>query len=239
MFVSLAMLAPVAIVLAGAGGKARGKSAPSKADSPGQRKKKGEPKKGNTKANGQTFALKVAAFHPILSMEACLHERSDDEDGFLNDIREFTEDKQDVPILEELGIARVVPRRIPNAHGDIVVGGKKGFWRNVIIRCLDEEPPTPESRQEGLEKLRLFFLDPKHAKCPPPSINAADLANEGEPASLGHCFVDEDIKAIVEEDIQEEALVSTFFQKHPELARQCWSGTHISTWASTLGFPAS
>lgn len=217
------------------------KSSPSGSGSPRRRKREGKPTKGkviDAKASVKkpsACTLTICHFHDILDVEMIIFERNDGEDGFLNFIRLYTMDEKECEILDELGITRLVPRRNPNTANDIMLG-RKGYWRQLIIR-YNGGTSNSESRQNVLNKLKTFFLNPAYSAYPPPHIDTIDITNTENPIALDEYFTDNDIELIMKEDIEEEDLTNSFVSNFPDVAKICWSGQHVSDWARSLGFP--
>ena len=180
--------------------------------------------------------MTVRAFHSIFQMEAYIFEKGDGEDGFLNHIRQFCADDLESEVLTELGINNLVPRRMPNTN-NVAMNGTRGYWRQIIIRYLDGEPSTPQTRQHGLAELKAFLLDPANTRYPPADIETEDVTDPENPQPLDHFFMDENIKEFMEEDIESHQLNPSFVTNFPEVARLCWAHHHVSEWARTLGFP--
>lgn len=235
MWITIAIASLYGIVLVGQkGNRSKNKDTPATAGSPRRVKREGTPKKGSERKTN-THKLKICSFHPSLLLEAIIYERDEGEDGYLHYIRMFEEDREQNDLLTQLGIVRLVPRRVPNTNNEIMKG-KKGYSRNIIIRYV-EEPTTSDERMEALTKLRGFFLDSRYSRYPPSKIVLEDLTNSGNAASLDNYFLDEEIETIMREDILEEDLKSSFADDFPDLAEVCWEHNHVSYWAKSLGFP--
>lgn len=165
-----------------------------------------------------------------------IYERTDGEDGYLHFICQFTQGERENDVLEKLGINRLVPRRKPDTNNEIMLGVKKGYWRQIIVRYADE-PSTPETRKETLDQLKTFFLDLNFTKYPPPMIDTIDLTDLDNTTSLDNLFLDDDIQTLMKEDLEEEDLNGNFTRNFTEVAKICWKYDHVSQWARSLGFP--
>lgn len=240
MWITAAIATVFATVTMAKASTTRSKSSNDDSGSPRRRKREGKPKKpGNVKIEPKKpngCSLKICSFHESFTMEMIIYERNDGEDGFLNYIRLFTMDEKENDILDELGITRLAPRRVPNSDNQIMLGAKKGYWRKVIIRYVDG-PSTSASRQEALNKLKNFFLDPKYSTYPPLNIDTVDITNTEHPESLDNYFTDKDIELIMKEDFVEDDLTSNFVTNFPEVSQVCWKYQHVSNWARSIGFP--
>lgn len=212
-----------------------GKGSPNRG-SPLRRKKEGTPTKGSKIKKTQP-RLTVRAFDPVFNIEAYIYEKTADEDGFLHSIQQYSDNDLEIPALDELGgITKLVPRRLPGTDEQQMLGGK-GFWRRIIIRYVDAETgSTPESRRQGLEALSAFFRDSEFSRFPPDSIETTDVTGE-DPEPLDNYFLNYDIKVMMEEDIDNEALNTAFFGNNEETALKCWSRPTSFQWATGLGFP--
>lgn len=210
----------------------------SSAGSPRRKKRTGKPgsqiDKKETMKKPNSCSLKICKFHETLSFEMIIYERTDGEDGYLHFVRQFAQGERENDVLEKLGINRLVPRRMPDTNNEIMLGVKKGYWRQIIVRYVDE-PSTTETRKEALDQLKTFFLDPNFTKYPPPMIETIDLTDSDK--SLDDYFLDDDIQTLMKEDIEEEDLNGNFTRNFAEFAQICWKYDHVSQWARSLGFP--
>ena len=141
--------------------------------SPRRKQRSGKPgkpiDKKDTMKKPNACSLKICKFTECLDVEMIIYERTDGEDGYLHFIRQFSQGDVQNDLLQQLGITRLVPRRVPDTDNEIMLGSKKGYWRQLIVR-YPNQPSTSDSRKKDLDKLKSFFLDPNFTKYPPPSI---------------------------------------------------------------------
>ena len=177
-------------------------------------------------------------FHEDFTFEAYVFQRNENNDGFTWGVQQFCNGVENYqsPELQAANFTRCVYRRVPrSADGNMT--GERGYWRVVIIRYPPENETTPESRQEGLRILKQFLLNPQYSDYPPRDITTRDATDPENIPSLDDFFLDNDIKELMEEDIDAINLNEHFYQNFPEFAEKCWAGPHVSQWARGLGFP--
>ena len=179
--------------------------------------------------------LTVYVFSPDLGVEAYLYIKDDNNDGFLNSFKKFSEGKLEYSPLSEAGFTGYKPRR-RSPGSSVILNDSKGFWRHVILRYVPLS--TPETRQTGLRVLSDFFRSASNSDFPPSEIQAHDASEDGTTYfALDNFFQDAVIQQIIESEFAPDELIPEFFTKYPALATQLWSVGPYPVWArTTLGF---
>lgn len=168
-------------------------------------------------------------------------------DGYLHRIRKHIEhlkDEDRVDYLTPFNFVSMPPRRVPRSANQIMIDSK-GYWRHVMVRYPMDQggnviETTEETREEGLNILKRFFLDRTYSSYPieEDQVTLVDETDEEEDApALDTYFTDQQIRLFMMNHIEDKDLVNTFAEQYPEMARCCWAGRHVSDWAVTLGFP--
>jgi len=217
---------------------------PKKAVSPNAspKKKKGAvvTRKDNAKKkspirNNPVPSLSCYAFTDDLPIEAYLFCKDDKTDAFSNGIKRFVDGELDSAILEDCNFTSYKARRVPQSKNEIMMQGT--FWRRVIVRHLKEGVSTPESRAEGLSKLREFLMSAENSKFPITEITTKDCTDKDNPLALDHFFLDGDIVDFITTEFDESDLNEEFYSRFPALARTLWSGPNYPEFARDIGFP--
>ena len=215
-------------------GKATLKSPPRKKGpaSPPRRKNAGLPERKKKITN----QLTVRAFQDPFSFEMYIFQVGEGKDGFLNNIRMFINDelKGNPQMLMDANVTRLAHRRIPFSNNEAMMNGI--HERQVIVTYPRELKSTSETRAKGLQQISSFFMDPKFARFPPSAIEQIDMTDEEDPSPLDEFFMDDEIEAFMKHEFEEENLDTDVVKNFPELAAKCWSGTHVSDFARSLGF---
>lgn len=218
------------------------KGSPGKSSSPIKRDKTGMSVRsgGARKKKAKIPTLTVRAFKDPIPIEAYIYSKDENHDGFLHPIRNHLRNEgHTLQVLTDLGIANMVPRRVPGTDNEIMENGAQRYWRLIIIRGFDGNGmSTAETRQEGLETLKQLFMSNSYSSWPPPNIVTSDETNEEDPAPLDDFFLDNEIQQYMEENIQAAVLNANFYEEHHEIAVKCWSNPTSLMWAHERGFPA-
>lgn len=213
--------------------------------------KKNEPSPRRT---DKASPLKLVKKSPILTcytfadpfpFEAYIYEKADElSDGFMYHMRKYCDGEESYPELDYLNVLETVPRRIPGSFNEIWCNPGTSFWRVVMIRYpLNAEgegvPSTRDTRVQGLNTLKDFFMNKEYSKWAPDDIILNDRASEDdyEPPALDKFFRDDVIKNFMQKHISEDELNPEFVRKWPHTAAKCFLGDRVSEWARELGFP--
>ena len=184
--------------------------------------------------------LRVYSFGPEFSFEMYIIEKDSENDEYLKGISDYIESPPNTnekhSLVDECNFYKKAYRRIPQSANEHLCGTKKGYWRSVILRYPKENESTPQTRQDGLNALSSFLKDSRFSKYPINNIITVDMTDEDNLPSLDTFLMDDDIKNIMEQDIDEEELNKEFVSKYPEFAKRIYAGNNYSDWARTLGF---
>jgi hypothetical protein len=188
----------------------------------------------------QKKALKLTCYGwcKPLRFEVYLYEKSINEDGYTWGVQKYLKDEfeQKHESLEHANFTRVLTRRVPFSS-NVAMTGASGYRRVVFIRYpKGDEGSTKETRQEGLQAMKSFLMDPKFSDYPPKIIETEDLTNEDNYAPLDQFLMDDDIEELMKLDIPLEVLDGNFKEEYGGFADACWRGPNFSDWAKTLGF---
>jgi hypothetical protein len=215
------------------------KKPPAAASSP--RKKGGHisTRKDNVKrmATAQLPTLSCYGFTEELPIEAYLFCRDDNNDGFFNGYKLYTEGKIDSESLSAANFTSCKIRRVPQSNNVIMKNAANAYWRMVIVRHVPSGKSTSESRAQGLNVLKDFLMSNKNTDYPVGDIKTIDCTKEADPHSLNSFFVDNDIVDIIKKELHEDDLDSNFFSKFDTFARKLWSGPNYPDFARDIGFP--
>ena len=186
-----------------------------------------------------TPTITVYAFDPAFKLEMYLYTKNDHNDGFLNELKQLLEpnDEVECDYMDAMNFCYILPRRVPQSANQIAINESSEYWRQVIVRYTGGEESTAESRQEGARTLKRFFMDRAYHRYVPNDVYIVDGTNEDNPHALDEFFMDDDIKRIMETDLEESALNSEFYETYTEFARKIYSGDYASAYAHSLGFP--
>ena len=180
-------------------------------------------------------SLSCYAFADELPIEAYLFCRDDKTDAFYNGFKKFADGELDSAILEDCNFTSYNARRLPQSKNIIMLQGT--FWRHVIVRHVPGGISTPESREEGLRKLKEFLMSTANSKYPITDVTTADCTDSDNPLALDHFFLDVDIIDFIHTEFDESDLNREFYSRFPELALKLWSGPNYPEFARDLGFP--
>ena len=213
-----------------------------------KRKVKLEPGASRAQRARRSPTLTVHAFKEPLTFEAYIYEASPGNDGFVASFQKVMDGSDRCDYLTEANFTKFVWRRDPNHSNDPnsentilhnTSTAKKDFWRGIMIRYPNNEGSSPETREEGLQVLKSFLMDPQFTDYPPSDIETMDATNMEDPPALDEYFLDHGIKAFLTEDLEESDFDPGFYDRYTEFAQKCWSHSKPSKWALKLGFPDS
>jgi len=195
--------------------------------------------KGSNKKARVPNTLQVFAFSDPFSFEACKCVAREGNDACTDSLQKVLDGELSCDCIEAAKFIECVCQRIPGSDSQILCNAdpkKSNFWRAVFIRCPDGGS-TKESREEGLEVLKRFFMDNQHIQHVPGEIDTVDLSDEENPPALDEFFLDRFIRRFMELDIDNTFLNEKFCEEHEEVAKKCWSHHTNSKFAHSLGCP--
>lgn len=186
--------------------------------------KKVSPKKNSSKMNNRPrFTLSVVGFHPDFPLEAYFYRRSDGRDGYTQTYRQAVDNQRDIPSLDENGFIQYFARR-NSIDDDNTMMGSDNWACYVLVRWIpNQDPSTAETRREGLQFLRGFFMSSEYSRYPPNDINTIDITDTENPVPMDHFFQDQHIINFIPAIYPEEVANTTFFSSYPDEARMFFS----------------
>ena len=199
-----------------------------KNSTPTKEKKKGSP------------TLHAIGFAGGISIEAYIYNKPNGEEGFTYGYKKyFREDDDSSDDLKDGNFVGYTSRRIPNTDNEkMSVSNGSEYTRILMTRYDPSNESTPETRKEGLRFLSNFLKDKRFSEYPPKDIETSDRTNVDNFASLDEYFLDDKIKEILIQDVEEETLNPDFFEKFNAFASKVWKYKHTSAWAKNmLGYP--
>ena len=108
------------------------------------------------------------------------------------------------------------------------------YW--MIREVPGGNPSSVETRREGMEFLKAFFIDPRNTRYPPKSIECMDHTSE-RPSAMQHFFIDRDILRILARVVDEEFHNPMFYRSFPNHAAVAFPGpTFPADAVMALGF---
>lgn len=225
------------------GGSNRGGNHNNGPASPKKKVKTSPPSFKNGRSRNQV--LRVTALHPNFDVEIYWLEKREGNDGYLYGVDQVLNGSKVCTYLTDKGFYDLVPRRIQRDIKDEILvnteGKGKGTWRKLILRyCPDNGGTTAESRAEGLQVLKRFFMDENFSDYPPKEIETKDVTPvpPAQPHSMDMFLRDREIKAIMNQDLDAAVLDHTFYEKYSDFALFCWSVATDNAFANSLGFPS-
>jgi hypothetical protein len=215
------------------------KKPPAAASSPRKKGGKISTRKDNVKGANTTQVptLSCYGFAEELPVEAYLFCRDDNNDGFANGFKLFTEGRIDSDILTEANFTSFKIRRVPQSDNAIMKNSTNSYWRVVIVRHVPGGKSSSESRAEGLSVLKVFLMSKDNTEYPVADIKTIDCTKEDDPHSLDSFFMDKDIVDIIKKELHEDDLDKHFYSKFETFARKLWSGSNYPEFARDIGFP--
>ena len=147
---------------------------------------------------------------------------------------ESTEDN--IPALIDAGFFAASFQR-ENIFVDDRKHGNDNWPRYWMIREVPGgNQSSVETRREGMEILKSFFMDPRNTSYPPKSIECMDHTSE-RPSAMQHFFLDRDVLRILARIIDDEYHNPLFSSRFPEHALVAFPGpTYPAEAVVGLGF---
>ena len=149
---------------------------------------------------------------------------------------ESEDENESIPALVEAGFFAAIYQRV-NIHINARQNGNDNWPRYWMVREVPGGTiSTAESRREGMQILKSFFMDSRFTKYPPQSIEISDQTLP-QPMPMQHYFLDRDIIRVLEHVVDPEVFNSNFFRNFPECAALAFPGPIFPNEAVTaLGF---
>ena len=220
-------------------------ASPAKAHSPARAKgklmfAKESPKKSSPKSRKATYVLKAIGFGNGMPLELYFYEHGT-KDGYVWPYRQICDtDEASNATLEDAGFRAYYYRRVSLELNARMLSPADGFPKIAMVRYVpDMVPSSPESRREGLNLLKAFFMDPDNTNFPPPDIATIDITNEHDLQSVDTFIMADDVLEIMRKMFDDEFLNDGFYEDNLELARTFFaSPTPPADAIRYLGYPS-
>ena len=138
-------------------------------------------------------------------------------------LRKIIENETPDPMADDVGFFACLYQR-ESISNNQRVQGKDGWPRYWLLRMVPgDNPSTPESRSEGANALKRYFMDPSNSQYPPKEIDIVD-DTEVDPKSMQHYLLDDDIMRVLKNAIDDEFYNPDFAKDFPEMAVMAFSG---------------
>ena len=207
--------------------------------SPVKKKKSSTPTKMKSKGAPTLYAV---GFAGGISIEAYFFEKPNGDESFTYGYKKYFRDgDESSDDLKDGNFVGYTDRRKANTDNEkMPVSANSEYSRTLMTRYAPSNESTPETRQEGLRFLSNFLKDGRYSDYPPRVIETQDITNVEDFPSLDEYFMDDKIKEILIEDLEEEMVNSQFYEKFKDFALKVWKHDHYSEWAkNVLGYPAN
>ena len=192
-----------------------------------------------TKKKPKAFpTIRVLGFKNPYSFEIYEYSITDGKQGFINNYRKWSRGELEVAALTNANFVGMKMHRDNRKTGNVGLNDETGFARMWLIRYPPEKESTSDTRKEGLQVLKDFFMSKLGTDYPPPDINLVDDTSDVTEV-LESLFLDEDIEQIVTSSFDKDELDEEFYEKFTVFAKSIYSDREPSEFAkSELGFPS-
>lgn len=182
--------------------------------------------------------LRVHGFEDPLAVEAYEYTLSDTKSGFINKYRLWAKGELTVEALTAANFNNTKVQRDKSRSDNEPLLDGEGYSRVWMVRYPPGGESTEDTRKEGLEILKTFFMSKIATDYPPKTIKLVDETTD-VPNALDKFFLDSDIEEILKVSFDIMELEEDFYEKYPVAARMIYSGNEPSVYAKEhLGFPS-
>ena len=183
--------------------------------------------------------IHVVGFEDPIGLEVYDYTLSENKAGFINNYRKWSKGEIQFEELTEANFIGLKIQRNNENNGNEPLSGSDGFSRWWMVRYPPENDSTPETRKEGLQIIKKFFMSKKGTDFPPIDIKLVDDTDGVVPAVLENFFMDDDIEDILTTSFEISEMNDTFYGKYTTFAKNIYSDKDPSHFAKTnLGFPS-
>lgn len=183
--------------------------------------------------------IRVHGFEEPLAIEAYEYYLTDTKSGFINKYRLWAKGELDVEALTVANFNSPKVQRDKSKRNNEPLMDEGGYSRVWLIRYPPGGESTEESRKEGLEVLKTFFMSKIATTYPPKTIKLIDATSD-VPNVLDKFFLDDDIEEILKVSFEMTELEEEFYVNYPVPASMIYSENEPSLYAKEhLGFPSS
>ena len=182
--------------------------------------------------------IRVYGFEEPLGVEAYEYTLSDTKAGFINKYRLWAKGELEVEALTAANFNNTKVQRDKSKSDNEPRLDGDGFSRVWLVRYPPGGESTEDTRKEGLEILKTFFMSKIATDYPPKTIKLVDATTD-VPNVLDKFFLDDDIEEILKVSFEITELEQDFYDTYPVPASMIYSENEPSMYAKEhLGFPS-
>jgi hypothetical protein len=182
--------------------------------------------------------IRVYGFQDPFGVEAYEYTASDTKPGFINKYRLWAKGELEVESLTAANFNNTKVQRDKSKSDNEALLDGEGYSRVWMVRYPSGGESTEETRKEGLEILKTFFMSKVGTDYPPKTIKVVDATTD-VPNVLDKFFLDTDIEEILKSSFEITELEQEFYEKYPVSANMIYSNNEPSMYAKEhLGFPS-
>lgn len=175
--------------------------------------------------NSNPHQIRSVGFPPfcIEAFEFVREINGEKNEGYSWPLRKIIENQVDDPMAEDIGFFASLFQR-ESISKNQRLQGNDNWPRYWMLRMVPgDNPSTPESRAEGANLLKRYFMDTNNTQYPPKDIDIVDDTHS-DPKCMQHYLLDDDIMRVLQHAIDEEFFNADFAKTYPEMALMAFSG---------------
>jgi len=188
---------------------------------------------------GRRFVLSVVGFERSCPYEAYAFTKENGEnvkDGYHFHIRQKIDRGEDITGLTEAGFVMYFNKRMSKSRDERLLGSDD-WGRYLFVRHLPgNAPSTAETRQEGLNMMAAYLMNPANSRYPPLSIEKVDQTNASDPVSMDTLLLDIDIVHLMGRLFDEDILTDRFAVEFAEYASAFFSPPYAGHIEDRFGY---
>jgi len=182
--------------------------------------------------------IRVYGFEEPLGIEAYEYTLSDTKPGFIHKYRLWAKGELEVEELTAANFNGLKNQRDKSRTDNEPLLDDEGYSRVWMVRYPPGGESTEETRNEGLEILKTFFMSRIATNYPPNAIVLVNTVVE-VPNVLDKFFLDSDIEEIIKSSFDITELEQEFYENYTVAAGMIYSENEPSAYAKEhLGFPS-
>jgi hypothetical protein len=187
-----------------------GKTTTTKPPSP--KKSKKTPNMREKLLQKKEATIHVVGFEDPIALEVYNYTLTKSKAGFINSYRKWSKGEIQFKDPTEANFIGLKIRRNNKINGNKTLSGSDGYSCWWMIRYLQENELTPETRKEGLRVIKNFFMSKKGTDFPPCDIKLLDETDGDVPAVLEFFFMDNDIEEILQTSFEFSEMNHDFYE---------------------------
>ena len=138
-------------------------------------------------------------------------------------LRKIIEDEIEHPMADDVGFFACLYQR-ESISKNQRKQGHDNWPRYWMLRMVPgDNPSTPESRQEGANVLKRYFMDTNNTKYPPKDIDIIDDTHS-DPNPMQYYLLDDDIMRVLQHAIDDDFFNTDFAKNYPDMALMAFTG---------------